>query len=102
MTKDCNSCENKILPSDSVTCVECGLSRKNYKPTFDEETPSFERYRLVLHHEYIDKHGKAFPLDEPITAQYIINKSTNIPSSSYIVNDLINRLFEYIRSKGAE
>jgi hypothetical protein len=29
---DCNVCINGELPSYSQTCVECGLSRKNYKP----------------------------------------------------------------------
>lgn len=29
---DCNVCINGKLPSYSATCVECGLSRKNYKP----------------------------------------------------------------------
>jgi hypothetical protein len=29
---DCNICVNGKLPFDSATCVECGLSRKNYKP----------------------------------------------------------------------
>ena len=30
---DCNVCINGKLPSYSATCVECGLSRKNFKPT---------------------------------------------------------------------
>lgn len=29
---DCNVCINGKMPSYSATCVECGLSRKNYKP----------------------------------------------------------------------
>lgn len=29
---DCNVCINGKLPPYSATCVECGLSRKNYKP----------------------------------------------------------------------
>lgn len=33
MSGDCNACINGKLPSDSPTCVECGLSRKNFKPT---------------------------------------------------------------------
>ena len=32
MKGDCNICVNRKLPSDSATCVDCGLSRKNYKP----------------------------------------------------------------------
>ena len=32
LTGDCNVCINNKLPSYSATCVECGLSRKNYKP----------------------------------------------------------------------
>ena len=29
---DCNICINGNMPSYSASCVECGLSRKNYKP----------------------------------------------------------------------
>ena len=32
LSGDCNICINGKLPSYSATCVECGLSRKNYKP----------------------------------------------------------------------
>lgn len=32
MKGDCNICINGKMPSYSATCVECGLSRKNYKP----------------------------------------------------------------------
>ena len=32
MKGDCNICANGKLPVTSRTCVECGLSRKNYKP----------------------------------------------------------------------
>lgn len=32
LSGDCNVCINGKLPSYSATCVECGLSRKNYKP----------------------------------------------------------------------
>ena len=32
LSGDCNVCINRELPSHSATCVECGLSRKNYKP----------------------------------------------------------------------
>ena len=32
MKGDCNICANGKMPVTSRTCVECGLSRKNYKP----------------------------------------------------------------------
>lgn len=32
MKGDCNICVNGKLPPDSAICVDCGLSRKNYKP----------------------------------------------------------------------
>jgi hypothetical protein len=32
LTGDCNVCINRTLQPDSAACVECGLSRKNYKP----------------------------------------------------------------------
>jgi hypothetical protein len=31
LSGDCNVCINGKMPSYSATCVECGLSRKNYK-----------------------------------------------------------------------
>lgn len=32
LSGDCNVCINGKMPSYSATCVECGLSRKNFKP----------------------------------------------------------------------
>ena len=32
LSGDCDVCINGKMPSYSDTCVECGLSRKNYKP----------------------------------------------------------------------
>ena len=32
LSGDCNICVNRMLPSYSATCTECGLLRKNYKP----------------------------------------------------------------------
>lgn len=32
LSGDCNVCINGKMPTYSETCVECGLSRKNYKP----------------------------------------------------------------------
>ena len=29
---DCNKCEHRDLPEDSITCIECGIAGKNYKP----------------------------------------------------------------------
>lgn len=37
LSGDCNVCINGKLPSYSATCVECGLSRKNYKPMTNGE-----------------------------------------------------------------
>ena len=43
LSGDCNVCVNGKMPSYSATCVECGLSRKNYKPVTnaDNINPSF-------------------------------------------------------------
>ena len=55
LSGDCNVCINGKLPSYSATCVECGLSRKNYKPITnadrirsmtDEELAEFESERM--------------------------------------------------------
>ena len=32
LSGDCNICINGKMPTYSATCVECGLSRKNFKP----------------------------------------------------------------------
>lgn len=55
MKGDCNICANGKMPPNSATCVECGLSRKNYKPVTnadrihamtDEELAEFESERM--------------------------------------------------------
>lgn len=56
MKGDCNICVNRKLPSDSATCMECGLLRKNYKPITnadrirsmsDEELAEFIRDQII-------------------------------------------------------
>ena len=37
LSGDCNICINGKMPSYSTTCVECGLSRKNFKPITEIE-----------------------------------------------------------------
>lgn len=53
---DCNVCINGKLPPCNATCVECGLSRKNFKPMTngdrirsmsDEELAEFLSIQMV-------------------------------------------------------
>ena len=56
LSGDCNVCINGKTPSHSATCVECGLSRKNFKPITnadriramtDEELAEFIRDQII-------------------------------------------------------
>ena len=56
LSGDCNVCINGKTPSYSATCVECGLSRKNFKPITnadriramtDEELAEFIRDQII-------------------------------------------------------
>ena len=58
---NCNSCINGKLPSYSATCVECGLSRENFKPITnadriramtDEEMADYLRWHDDLYSRY--------------------------------------------------
>jgi hypothetical protein len=50
LSGDCNVCINGKLPSYSATCVECGLSRKNYKPITNAD-----RIRAMTDEEMAEK-----------------------------------------------
>jgi hypothetical protein len=68
---DCNICVNGKMPSYSAVCVECGLSRKNYKPitnadriramTDEELAEWLERIRLYCANDLC---GRGCPLEE--------------------------------------
>ena len=50
LSGDCNVCINGKLPSYSATCVECGLSRKNFKPI-----TNYDRIRAMTDEELAAK-----------------------------------------------
>ena len=50
LSGDCNICINGKMPSYSATCVECGLSRKHYKPITNAD-----RIRAMSDEELADK-----------------------------------------------
>ena len=50
LSGDCNVCIKGKMPSYSVTCVECGLLRKNYKPMTNAD-----RIRAMSDEELADK-----------------------------------------------
>lgn len=52
LSGDCNICINGKMPSYSAICVECGLSRKNYKPVTNADrirAMSDEELALFIH-----------------------------------------------------
>lgn len=57
---------------------------------------TFERYRLVLTHEYIDNDGKAHKLEDPICTEYNIMMDKFAPPRSVIVNEMIERLKHFM------
>lgn len=57
---------------------------------------TFERYRLVLTHEYIDKKGVAHKLENPICTDYNIMLDGNNPPPAVIINEMLGRLRRFV------
>lgn len=55
-----------------------------------------EQYTLTLTHEFIDDEGECHTLDTPIVSKYIVDKAYGCVPTGVIVNDMIERLKNYI------
>lgn len=57
---------------------------------------TFERYRLILTHEYIDKKGVAHKLEDPICTDYSIMLDGINPPPAVIINEMLERLRQFM------
>ncbi len=60
---------------------------------------SYEEYRLVLTHSYIDEDGERTMLDEPVNVAQVIPLDRSrqmIPPVSVCINDMMDRMKQYI------
>ena len=56
------------------------------------EFPSFERYRIVLRHEYFDGHGNHYNIEEPLAVEYTILRSEYYIPVPTLINDMMDKL----------
>lgn len=56
----------------------------------------WERYRLVLHHEFVDTEGKRHNLEKPIVTEMVIDDQYSQVPVPVIVNEMINKLSHYV------
>lgn len=54
---------------------------------------SYERYRTVLIHEFVDNDGKCIPIDPPLSVQYSIMRGENfgVPTC-LLLNEMMDKL----------
>jgi len=57
---------------------------------------TFERYRLILTHEYIDEKGVAHRLEDPIRTDYSVVVDRLAPPKAIIVNEMIEKLKHFM------
>ena len=57
---------------------------------------TFERYRLILTHEYIDEKRVAHRLEDPICADYSIAIDGINPPPAVIINELLEKLRRFV------
>lgn len=72
------------------------------KETVSARMIGWERYRLVLYHEFIDMDGKRQRIEDPITAVEMIPLSGVTPEITYVVNKLISGLTHFVLEKVAQ
>ena len=56
------------------------------------EFPSFERYRVILKHEYFDNQGNHYEIEEPLVLDYTFLRSEYYISVPTLINDMMDRL----------
>lgn len=68
------------------------------------KTIEYEEYRLVLTHTYVNEDGKRIALEDPVEVRHMFSAGENrmvLPVSIYI-NDMMDRMKEYILRKAGE
>lgn len=91
--------EDNTKKSDFNTILADALDKQKKS---ELKTLSFERYRLIFKHEYIDSDGEAHAIEEPLVINY--NKIANLynTSSSIVINDMIDKLKHELLAKISE
>lgn len=56
------------------------------------EFPSFERYRIVLRHEYSDGQGDHHEIEEPLAVEYTILRSECYIPVPTLINEMMDKL----------
>lgn len=61
----------------------------------------FEEYELRLYHNFINGKGERHRAEEPVVTRYmvLIEKQDYLVSRPYIVNEMLDRIREYMVSK---
>ena len=56
------------------------------------EFPSFERYRVILKHEYFDNQGNHYEIEEPLAVEYTILRSEYYIPVTILINEMMDKL----------
>ena len=57
------------------------------------ELTSYERYRIILRHEFVDDRGRCYDLNEPLTVEYTILRGEKYGMPQPILlNEMIDKL----------
>ena len=96
----------KIETLDRIAkAIGCPISDLTVKMTEADEKKgiAFERYRLVLFHEFIDDEGKAYRLDLPLSVCQVIEHFTRMQyGSAVIIDKMMDDFKEYLLNCLAE
>ena len=52
----------------------------------------FERYRIVLYHDYYDTHGESHRVGEPLCVEYSIMHSERFCSVPIMINEMMDKM----------
>ena len=53
----------------------------------------FERYRIIMRHEYVDDQGKSYEIDDPLSVDYMIlrGEKYGMPMP-LLINEMMDKL----------
>lgn len=68
------------------------------------KTIEYEEYRLVLTHTYVNEDGKRIALEDPVEVRHMFPAGENrmVLPVSICINDMMDRMKEYILRKAGE
>ena len=56
------------------------------------EFPAFERYRIVLRHEYFDGNGNHYEIEEPLAVEYTVFRGDYYRPVPTLINEMMDKL----------